>query len=241
MTIAIDIEWGRDPAGYDLVAAPPPNPRRFSMPVVVFRQSPERLAPDRRLQALEAGLDTGATAGGELIVARSGGLVRERPFAKPFQVFRVFAGRARSKEGLMDFINQFGPLTEMAHSEPGEPVQIGLSDAAIMRHFLSCDDNQRARFLSMMTDDGFFLGRPSICLSVDAETTKLQTVYKAASLREALWLQFGQELSTGHTIRECVYCGGLFEVGLGTNRRADAKFCSDEHRIAYNSEKRTKR
>src|SRR5205085_8328910 len=142
---------------------------------------------------------------------------------------------------LLDFVNQFGPLTEMGHSTSGEPVELGLSDAAIMRHLLSSDDDQRRRFLARIGEDCLFLGRPLVALSVNRETRKPQTAYKAASLREALWLQFGQELSSGHTLRECIYCGALFEVGPGTTRRADAKFCSDEHRIAYNSQRRSNR
>jgi len=32
----------------------------------------------------------------------------------------------------------------------------------------------------------------------------------------------------------------FFEAGRGTGRRLDAKFCSDEHRIAFNSLKRSR-
>lgn len=37
----------------------------------------------------------------------------------------------------------------------------------------------------------------------------------------------------------CFYCQGKFIAGLG-NRRADAKFCCDEHRIRFNSLERSK-
>jgi len=39
--------------------------------------------------------------------------------------------------------------------------------------------------------------------------------------------------------RACAHCGAMFEAGRGAGRRADAKFCSDEHRVAFNSLKRS--
>ena len=38
---------------------------------------------------------------------------------------------------------------------------------------------------------------------------------------------------------ECLYCNYSFEVGPGSGRRADAKFCCLEHQQRYNSLKRT--
>ena len=59
-------------------------------------------------------------------------------------------------------------------------------------------------------------------------------------LLDALWLQLGQALTVSAKIRQCEHCGNWFEAGRGTGRRLDAKFCSDEHRIAFNSLKRSK-
>lgn len=39
--------------------------------------------------------------------------------------------------------------------------------------------------------------------------------------------------------RRCLYCNEIFDVGSGA-RRSDSKFCSDQHRIDFNSEKRGK-
>jgi len=36
-------------------------------------------------------------------------------------------------------------------------------------------------------------------------------------------------------IKQCLHCGVRFEAGRGAGRRADAKFCSEEHKIAYHS------
>jgi hypothetical protein len=55
----------------------------------------------------------------------------------------------------------------------------------------------------------------------------------------ALWYQLGQKLSGAANLRECRHCGEWFEAGFGTGRRADAQFCCDDHRIRFNSLKRT--
>jgi hypothetical protein len=60
------------------------------------------------------------------------------------------------------------------------------------------------------------------------------------NLLDALWLQLAQTLASGTNIHACLLCGQFFEVGQGTNKRLDAKFCSDEHRIQFNSRRRSK-
>lgn len=39
--------------------------------------------------------------------------------------------------------------------------------------------------------------------------------------------------------RTCPYCGTVFPVGPGTGHKADAIFCSPDHRVAFNSLKRS--
>jgi hypothetical protein len=50
------------------------------------------------------------------------------------------------------------------------------------------------------------------------------------------------QVSEGGALRQCLHCAGLFKAGPGSNpkRRLDAKFCTDEHRIAFNSLNRAK-
>ena len=57
----------------------------------------------------------------------------------------------------------------------------------------------------------------------------------------ALWIQLGLKLSGAAVFRECRHCGGWFEAGAGTGRRADAEFCSNEHKIRFFSLNRTRR
>jgi hypothetical protein len=68
----------------------------------------------------------------------------------------------------------------------------------------------------------------------------LKWEFRPATLLDALWLQLGQALTADVQFRKCEHCTEFFVAGRGTGRRLDAKFCSDEHRIAFNSFKRSK-
>jgi hypothetical protein len=73
----------------------------------------------------------------------------------------------------------------------------------------------------------------------DAGTVRLKL--RPARLIDAIWLQMAQSVSSGRAARECQRCGNWFEVGPGTGRRLDAKFCCDEHRIEFHSRARSKK
>ena len=92
----------------------------------------------------------------------------------------------------------------------------------------------------MIGPEGIRLSRIDTVLTVDPITRAPRIRLTVDSLRAALWLQLGQALSKGVTVQQCQHCGSLFETGPGTGRRLDAKFCSDQHRIAFNSIKRSK-
>jgi hypothetical protein len=62
---------------------------------------------------------------------------------------------------------------------------------------------------------------------------------RAENLIGALWWQLAQKLSGDAITRECRYCHRWFETGPG-KRRADAKFCSEEHKIRYFSLERSR-
>jgi hypothetical protein len=62
---------------------------------------------------------------------------------------------------------------------------------------------------------------------------------KTESLLNALWWQLVQKLSGNSMVRQCRHCGTLFEVGLGTKRRADATFCCNEHSVRFHSLRRS--
>jgi hypothetical protein len=63
---------------------------------------------------------------------------------------------------------------------------------------------------------------------------------RSQSLIAALWWQLSREVSYGANIRECRHCGDCFEAGIGTGRRADAQFCTEEHKKRFFSLERSR-
>ena len=62
---------------------------------------------------------------------------------------------------------------------------------------------------------------------------------KADSLINGMLMQLAQKVSGQPNFRLCSLCNAFFEVGPKTGRRADATFCSPEHKIQFHSRKRS--
>jgi hypothetical protein len=179
-----------------------------------------------------------------LRVVRNGrlndGLVVCRPLGETHELFRIFARTATTEEGVLAFVQSYGPLTHYGNN-PGDIVEYVLFHARAMRDLL---------------DSIFSKCRPPPRLPGKSDTAPGSTLYAAvvwddvkkslrwelrpSTLLDGLWLQFGQAVTRGAHIRTCAHCGEWFETGAGTGRRLDAKFCSDQHRTAYNSLKRSR-
>jgi hypothetical protein len=142
---------------------------------------------------------------------------------------------------MLDFVRRFGPLTEFGNRDSGEELFFGIGHAQVMRDLLSCSAEERAIYFSRFGEPGLSWSRIDVALAFNPLTGKPQFKFKPPTLVNALWLEFGYALSSDATIRNCLHCGQWFEAGPGTGRREDAKFCSDVHRIAFNSRKRSKR
>jgi hypothetical protein len=217
--LAIDLEWFRDNKGYRLVdATPPEKPAPYAGTLAIDLSEPQR------------------------VVRQGGTLVPYRPLAEYGDVlFREFA-KVANPDGVLGFIERFGPLTPAGLDiEIGEDVPLVIQNAEIMHEWLdACRIEREAELPRMIGPEGILLGRIDTVLTVDPITQKPRIRLTVDSLRTALWLQLGQALSKGATVQQCRHCGSLFETGPGTARRLDAKFCSDQHRIAFNSLKRSK-
>lgn len=74
----------------------------------------------------------------------------------------------------------------------------------------------------------------------DDATRGFRPAFIANSLLDALWLQLAGNISGGAIYRKCARCENMFETGPKTGRRAGSKFCSDTHKIEFNSRKRSK-
>jgi hypothetical protein len=155
---------------------------------------------------------------------------------KKFPTLFTFFSTIRSAEDLMDFTEKFGLLYEF------EPVvaQDALKQAAQFRALLA-SKQQGPRQVAILEGEEPFRLRVWWSLKLDADpTVGLRFGVEVVSLLSALWLQLIQALRGDAKLRDCLHCGIWFEVGPGTGRRLDAKFCSDQHRVLFNSLKRTK-
>jgi hypothetical protein len=222
--LLINFEWWRDAAGYQLVPdTTPPDPEEALVyyPLGIHIVSAE-IKPLR-------------------LVRRGGDLVPYHPIDRFETLFRIFANEVTRPEGVLAFAQRFGPLTsDGLDMSVGEPAYHSLVHAAGMREFLSFasgDKQLLARGIEAQINP---LGQIDIAIVLDAETTRPKLRLSPSNLLDALWLQFAQSLAGGTSLRQCQHCGGWFETGDGTGRRRDAKFCSNEHRIAFNSLKRSK-
>jgi hypothetical protein len=165
------------------------------------------------------------------VIKRAGGRLAEyEPLDKFPLLFTRFASIPKNTQGVLEFINKFGPLTKDGlDPKRGENVEYLLDASRAMEIIM----NASPKFV------GFNLGRLTARFEVVDGDVRLKL--DALELLNALWLQCAQHLSIGANLRRCQQCNTWFEVGIGTGRRLDAKFCSDEHRILFNSRRRSER
>jgi hypothetical protein len=176
----------------------------------------------------------------ELVARRKpGGKLTSYPLAKFPTLYLEFA-RLKTPEDVIDFFNKFGPLMD-AGLKPtvGERISRTLELAQTVRDLLSDNRNRPKLLAALFGVDGKPIGRLLVWLVSDEATGALRLRLAPPNLLEALWLQLAQKILGNATVKTCIHCGKWFEVGPGTGRRLDAKFCSDEHRILHNSKKRT--
>lgn len=227
--IALDFEWSRDGAGYELVAEVPPQvPRKVLVDHPIFGKIETETS-------LLAQAKTPAR-----IVPLGGASIVYRPLAKEKGLFRAFATTVRDPNTLLLFIRKFGPLTPAGHTELGEEVDPALKSATLMKEILLAYGEGRKADAAKAIGKGIRLARVDASLVVDPRTKMPKVQLGVTSLLHGLWIQMGQFIAGGRAVRSCLQCGGAFVVGAGTGRRLVAKFCSDEHRITYNSLARTR-
>ena len=188
------------------------------------------------------------------IVANGGERVAIRPL-ETTDLYMVFA-YVDSAEKLLEFVERFGLLgdyegeqheltgyyqdpdgSELLYvdSYEGMPVDKYLEQAAQFLELLRRKEEgpeQLAAFLKSIGTPRQGLGHVRL-IPDKVLGARFQIV--ATDLMQALWFQLGQVLASNIKLSTCLHCGQLFEAGVQTGRRADAKFCSDEHRTLYHS------
>jgi hypothetical protein len=245
----IDFEWWRDPTGYRM------EPVEIDPPVV-FHAPPHVSEPvERDTNPIRPPGDPCGVAyhplgawglwskdGTLLYIRATGG--PQKPY-RPLDVFQTLYeqfAKIKTRDDVLSFVEKFGPLTKDGlNSEKGEIVDGVLMHARVMNvlfNLLSGTPMERSRFLRHLHENPF--ADLEVTLGMDFDLRDLRLRFRPACLLDALWLQFAQRITGDATVRQCQHCGQWFEVGPGTGRRLDARFCSDKHRISFNSAKRTK-
>jgi hypothetical protein len=154
--------------------------------------------------------------------------------------YRRFASTARDAEGALAFVRCYGAFTPITgHGALGEPVSSITKEAGAMSGLLTAIASAPRPFPGKLRNLLSRLMGFSVWTEMVWDSKGAAPVwrFRPNTLRDALWLQFGQAVTAGIRVRSCLRCGTWFEAG--TDRRADAKFCSDAHRMSFNSLKRT--
>jgi hypothetical protein len=195
----------------------------------------------------------------EVVVPNSAQRVPYRPLTKYGDLYNVFANIKSSTE-LVRFCDSFGPLSQNA---VGDSVADMLRGAEFFRELLHHKQDGSRKlasfFKSLMRDwakrsyertgglwpggkNASFDSIPLVAtVSMGADPEKgVRLMITTDTLIGGLLWQLGQKLSGSSNFRECRQCGRWFEAGPGTARRVDAEFCSDDHRVRFNSLKRSK-
>jgi hypothetical protein len=168
-------------------------------------------------------------------------LQRYRPFASTDRLFKIFANIVTTPKGVLDFVQRFGPLTwDGWDATKGDPVDLVFHHAdrmrQILRDFAGPEKRRDWKPPYKLTPTSSL--QAAVVWDIATKAPKWEL--RPNDLLDGLFLQLGQWMTGSGQIRHCEHCGEWFETGRGTGRRLDAKFCSDEHRIAFNSLQRSR-
>jgi hypothetical protein len=138
-------------------------------------------------------------------------------------------------EGVLDFIRKFGPLTpEGMDDSKGENVESVLQQARLVSKLLRAAGHKHSPLDLPEKPTAIGLTIRIGESGPEEPFVKLEP----RTLLDAIWLQLAHVLTGDGEIRHCLHCGVGFAAGGQSGRRQDAKFCSDEHRVAYNNQRR---
>jgi hypothetical protein len=165
--------------------------------------------------------------------------VPSNPLAKNRDLFLIFARTAKTPEGVLNFVQQYGPLTHEGRGR-GDIIDYVMHHARMIESEI--DSISTYRRISTLQDrfDGASVTTLDAAVVWDPITKTHRWELRPSTLLDALWLQFGESITRGSEIQVCAHCGDWFEAGRGAERRAGARFCSEDHKIAYHSLKRSR-
>jgi len=187
----------------------------------------------------------------ERIVRKAGPLQRYQPerIERLFEDFLL----VRTPADLLHFVIRFGPLTREGfyckaldddfrapnefYSSPdeGEALDLGLEHSGWFRDVLE-EKHKPSRVARSF--EGFRLEKYQVEIVPDVRRG-IRFKFFPENLLDYLTLRLAHVVLALPAYSSCLWCGEFFAKGIGTKRRGDAQFCSDQHRIDYNSQKRS--
>jgi hypothetical protein len=179
--------------------------------------------------------------------------IKYRPFGGGGDICTTFAS-VRSPHELLRFINVHGLLTwggslitndpNFENFPPGEPVPLGLAEAEMFRELLKLQALGNSRNIASHLESkiaGFVGGGQAGRVEILPDSERgIRLKVTPPTLLGAMWYQLALKLSDA-VLRMCPVCHRVFEVGRGTGRRGDAKFCCNEHKVEFFNRNRPKK
>ena len=207
-----------------------------SGPVQGFSLNWSELSPEMKQYIKEGMADLGYYSEPVDLAIRLHGRVRIVGNGKPGQrkhlgqypdLYRQFANIDNGL-ALLNFIKKFGRLTD---EKEGDSVQPLLDQARFMQISIAFFEKRKQLPVAQVLD--------LEAKVIVNRAGRVEKMLLPQTLLQALWLQFIYTPLGGMKLSECEYCHEQFWAGPGTDRRADAKFCSLEHQVLFNSRKRS--
>jgi hypothetical protein len=222
----VEFEWERDAKGYRLAEEAPQPTNAF------------KALQEPRIRFPEGFPMPQSDEAGNWHTVRNGGtLQRYRAGDSLDLIFREFVNTPTSPEGVKEFTDRWGQLVG-GDEDGAEPVSLPIRTIRAINQFIDTwsepENATRARVLEKALGvDGFDLGNLKVHLIFDRRTGAPRTQILVPDLYTALFLRMVEVLTSDTVLRRCAHCNALFTAGSGTDRRLDAKFCSDEHRVLF--------
>jgi hypothetical protein len=257
--VEFEFQWWRDAKGYDLVDTPAPEATESTDPsgpsdekfrgwLIERWPTPAGIGYPHGFPGLRNWVDPRPQRPllPYRIVRLGGDLVPYRPLDILDDIFRAYVNLDPAPKAILDFVDRYGPLTRGGLNENrGDSLAETFAGAQHMKAYIKAQvSDDRTATRRLLAEEGELSVTGIVPrLSYDPGTRAPKLRFHIPDLQIALWLHMMRSLDSGTSLRYCEWekCGIVFEAGAGTGRRADSKFCCDQHRIAYHSVHRTPR
>jgi hypothetical protein len=202
------------------------------------------------LRWLRAGAYEAANVKGVRVIRPVGD---RRYWGEPFKtqgkdpLYVRFANLDRSEESCVKFASAYGLLRSQSRDE-AEPLEDWNNEIRTMKALVSLlrlqvneDAPGGIRLLGSSRKAPFTLTSIDVILEPGSSGERPKLFLKPATLRDAMYLQLGESLTTEGSLQSCRQCGKWFERGTTEARRSIAIFCSEKCKNHFHYVKRTKR